>query len=196
VPDSHRIARQQIVHYTLSGADDPIMVVGDSIVEASALPRSLCGHVIINAGLSGASTGSDLGSWLSGALAQKRAGLIAVSLGTNDALGSLSQPAFETRYRVLLDQLSTLTPHLVLMMIPPVEARNNVTVEIRDAAMASINGYNASLPALAKNAGVTFVALPPMPEPHTIDGVHLNAAGYAVWDAALLQSAASICNSK
>ncbi len=46
--------------------------------------------------------------------------------------------------------------------------------------MASINGYNASLTALAKNAGATFFALPPMSEPHTIDGVHLNAAGYAV----------------
>ena len=62
--------------------------------------------------------------------------------------------------------------------------------------MAAINGYNAGLPALAKSRGATLVALPAMSEPHTIDGVHLNSAGYAVWDAALLQGAASICNSK
>ncbi len=30
---------------------------------------------------------------------------------------------------------------------------------------------------------------------YTIDGVHLNA-GYAVWDAALWQGAASICDSE
>ena len=196
MPDGHRLARQQILHFTLSNADDPIIVLGDSIVEASTLPRALCGHAIVNAGLSGASTGSDLGGWLSGALARKRAGLIVVSLGTNDALGSVSQQIFETRYGALLDQLSTLTSHLVVMTIPAVEALNNVTVERRDATMAAIDGYNAGLPSLAKSGGATFVALPAMSEPHTIDGVHLNSAGYAVWDAALLQGAASICNSK
>ena len=195
-PDSHRLARQQILHFTLSNAEDPIIVLGDSIVEASTLPRTQCGHAIVNAGLSGASTGSDLGSWLSGALVQQRAGLIVVALGTNDALGSVSQQVFETRYGALLAQLSALTPHLVVMTIPAVEARNNLTVDHRDAAMAAINGYNASLPALTKSGGATLVALPAMSEPHTIDGVHLNSAGYAVWDAAVLQGAASICNSK
>jgi lysophospholipase L1-like esterase len=48
---------------------------------------------------------------------------------------------------------------------------------------------------LAKTGGAMFVALPPMSEPHTFDGIHLNTAGYAVWDAAVLQGAASICNS-
>jgi lysophospholipase L1-like esterase len=196
MPDTHRTVRQQILHLTLSSADDPVVVLGDSIVEASTLPRSLCGHTIVNAGLSGASTGSDLGSWLSGALVQRRAGLIVVALGTNDALGSVGQQVFETRYGALLTQLSALTSHLVVMTIPAVEARNNLTVDHRDAAMAAINGYNASLPALAKSGGAILAALPSMPEPHTLDGVHLNSAGYAVWDAALLQGAASICNSK
>jgi lysophospholipase L1-like esterase len=33
-----------------------------------------------------------------------------------------------------------------------------------------------------------------MPEGHTIDGVHLSAAGYLVWDKAVLQGAASGCS--
>jgi lysophospholipase L1-like esterase len=57
-----------------------------------------------------------------------------------------------------------------------------------------INGYNAALPGLARNGGAMFVALPPMSEPHTVDGIHLNSAGYTVWDAAVLQGAASICH--
>jgi lysophospholipase L1-like esterase len=193
-PDACRIGRQLILLNTLSRVDDPIIVLGDSIVEASTLPRSLCGHAIVNAGLGGASTVSDLGGWLSGALASKRAGLIVVSLGTNDALGSQSRQAFETRYGALLARLSMLTSHMVVMAVPRLEARGQVTIGTRDRAMDLINGYNAVLPGLAKNGGATFVALPPMPDPHTIDGVHLDAAGYAVWDAAVLQGAASICN--
>src|SRR5436190_14545685 len=115
VPENHRAVRQLILSYTLSGVDDPVIIVGDSIVEASTLPRSLCGHAIVNAGLSGASTASDLGNWLSGALAQKRAGLIVVSLGTNDALVPLSPQAFEARYRALLAQLAGFTSRLVVM---------------------------------------------------------------------------------
>jgi lysophospholipase L1-like esterase len=194
-PDDHRTTRQLILHYTLSRLDDPIIVLGDSNTEASTLPRSHCGHAVVNAGLNGASTASDLGDWLSGALAGKRASLIVVSLGTNDVLAAArSLHEYEANYGKLLAQLSTMTPRLVVLAIPSVDARNNVTAEMRNKAMELIDSYNSALPGVAKNAGAAFAALPPMPDPHTIDGVHLNAAGYAVWDAAVLQGAASLCN--
>jgi lysophospholipase L1-like esterase len=193
VDESHRSVRQLILHFTLARTDDPIIVLGDSIVEASALPRSLCGHPIVNAGLSGASTASDLGHWLAGALAGKRAALIVIALGTNDALTERSRQAFATSYANLLAELSKLTDRVVVMAIPPVEARGNVTAEARDQAMDTINGYNSMLPDLAQKSGAGFVALPAMPEGHTIDGVHLSAAGYLVWDKAVLQGAASSC---
>lgn len=193
-PDDHRTVRQLILHYTLSRLDDPIVVLGDSNTEASTLPRSHCGHAIVNAGLNGASTASDLGTWLSGALAGKRASLIVVSLGTNDVLAAApSRQGFEVNFGKLLTQLSTMAPRIVVLAVPSIEVRNKVTVDMRNKAMALIDSYNAALPGLAKTAGATFVALPPMPDPHTIDGVHLNAAGYAVWDAAVLQGAESVC---
>jgi lysophospholipase L1-like esterase len=192
-PQDHRTARQQVLYYTLTRIDDPVIVLGDSIAEASTLPRLLCGHAVVNAGLSGASTASDLGNWLSGALAGKRAALIVVSLGTNDALVPLSQQAYETNYGKLLAQLATMAPHVVVLAAPPIEARNSVTVATRDELMRSIDGYNSALPGLAKNAGATFVALPPMSDPYTIEGIHLNGAGYSVWDAAVLQGASSVC---
>jgi lysophospholipase L1-like esterase len=35
-----------------------------------------------------------------------------------------------------------------------------------------------------------------MPERHTLDGIHLNAAGYEVWDKAILQGIESaLCKS-
>jgi hypothetical protein len=195
VPEEHRQARQLVLHYTLSRIDDPVIVIGDSIVEASTLPRSICGHPIVNAGLNGASTASDLGTWLSLALNGKRAALIVVSLGTNDALmpAPQSQQSFGDRYGAFLVQLSKSTPRLAMVGIPPVEAQGRMTVEMQTEAMATINSYNSVLPDLAKRYDATFVALPAMPKPHTIDGVHLNSGGYQAWDTAAMQAAAMVC---
>ena len=194
IDQSHRSVRQLILYYTIVRTDDPIIVLGDSIVEASALPRSLCGHPIVNAGLSGASTASDLGPWLAGALAGRRAALIVVALGTNDALTERSAQAFATSYATLLAELSKLTSRVVVLAIPPIEVRGKVTAEARDQAMDTINGYNSMLSDLAQKGGAGFMALPAMPEGYTIDGVHLSAAGYLVWDKALLQGATSSCS--
>ena len=188
VIDEHRHVRQLILHYTLSRTEDPVIVLGDSIVEASTLPRSICGHAIVNAGLNGASTTSDLGSWLSEALGSKRAALIVVSLGTNDALVSAaaSKQGFGDRYGALLAQLSRLTPQLAALAIPPVEAQGRMTIEMQNEAMTTINGYNSGLPDVAGRNGATFVALPAMPKPYTIDGVHLSSGGYKAWDTAVM----------
>lgn len=191
--DEHRKARQLVVYYTLSRVDDPVIVLGDSLVEASTLPRSICGHPIVNGGLNGASTASDLGGWLVPALDGKPPALIVVSLGTNDALASRSPPEFTDRYGMLLKQLSKSAPHLAVLQIPAVEAQGRMTIAMRNEASATIERYNGILPDLARQSGATFVALPAMPSPHTIDGVHLNAAGYQAWDKAVMQAAAMIC---
>jgi lysophospholipase L1-like esterase len=195
VLDEHRRARRLVLYYTLSRVDDPVIIIGDSIVEASTLPRSVCGHSIVNAGLSGASTASDLGGWLSAALEGKRAALIAVSLGTNDALTPAlrGKQNFEDRYGALLALLAKSTPRLVVLEIPPVEAQGRMSVEMQDEVMGTINIYNSVLPDLARRSGATFVSLPAMPKPHTVDGVHLNSNGYSAWDKAVMQAAAMIC---
>jgi lysophospholipase L1-like esterase len=125
----------------------------------------------------------------------KRAALIVVSLGTNDALASDPQgkQKFADRYGVLLTQLSALTPRLVVLQIPPVGAQGQMIFALRDEAMRAINEYNSVLPDLAKRGGAAFMALPTMSDPYTIDGVHLNTSGYLAWDQAVLQGAAMIC---
>jgi lysophospholipase L1-like esterase len=193
--DSHRQARQLVLHYTLSRVDIPIILVGDSIAEASTLPRALCGHPIVNAGLNGASTASDLGTWLIDALDGRRAAAIVVSLGTNDALTARTTQQFETSYTALLAQLAKVTARLAVLAIPAIDVQGRVTTEMQAEAMSRINDFNAVLPALAGNSGATFIALPPMSKPHTIDGVHLDAAGYAAWDEAILQGVSTICSS-
>jgi lysophospholipase L1-like esterase len=188
VIDTHTRARQFVIQSTLDRFPDPVVVLGDSIVEGSALPRSLCGHAIVNAGIGGASTTSDLGTMLAKSLGGKRAALIIVSLGTNDAVASRNKQTFRANYSTLLKQIATLAPRSVVMAIPPVEDQG--------AMSATINDYNSILPDIAKEAGATFAALPAMPGQHTFDGVHLNAAGYETWDKAILQEAATMCASK
>jgi lysophospholipase L1-like esterase len=185
--ETHIRARQFVIQATLDRFSDPIVILGDSIVEGSTLPRSLCGNAIINAGIGGTSTASDLGTMLEKSLGGKHAALIVVSLGTNDAAVSRSQETFRSSYGTLLKQLSRLGRRTAVMEIPPVE---------HPAINETINGYNSILPEIAEKAAAIFVPLLPMRRPHTFDGVHLNAAGYERWETTILQAAASICDSK
>jgi lysophospholipase L1-like esterase len=191
----HRFVRQLILHFTLSRVDDPIIVLGDSIVEASTLPRSACGHAIVNAGLNAASTASDLGGWLTPALANKRAFAIIVSLGINDALTATpaGKQAFAERYASLLAELSKLTPRLFVVEITPVEARERFTADMQKEVMPTIRDFRFALRELATKANATFLPLPEMASPFTIDGVHLNAEGNRAWEGAVMQGISQAC---
>jgi lysophospholipase L1-like esterase len=191
--DTHGPTRQLIIASTLARVDDPIVILGDSIVEASTLPRSLCGHAIVNAGIGGTSTSSHLGEILKEALDGKRAALVVVSLGTNDAAKPYSVEQYRSNYLALLTELAALTPRRAIAAIPPPEAGLE---EAKKVNFALIDSYNAILPALAKEARAEFIILPAMPEHHTLDGVHLNRAGYEVWDRAILDGIESaLCKS-
>jgi hypothetical protein len=193
VIDEHRHGRELVLHFTFERTDDPVIILGDSIVEASTLPRSVCAHPVVNAGLNAASTASDLGTWLATTLGDKRAAMIVVALGTNDALVGASPKEFADRYDALLDQLKKLSPRLAVLAIPPVEAGLRITVSMRDETIKTTGELNPVLSDLAARHGAAYAALPDMPAPHTIDGVHLNSAGYAVWDKAVMQAAAGVC---
>jgi lysophospholipase L1-like esterase len=191
--DTHGPTRRLMIASTLARVDDPIVVLGDSIVEASTLPRALCGHPIVNAGIGGSSTASQLDSMLKESLAGKRAALVVVALGTNDAAIPLSVAQYRSNYLALLTELAALTPRRAIAAIPPPEAG---LPEATKVSVALIDSYNAILPALAEETRIKFIPLPAMPEHHTLDGVHLNAAGYEVWDKAILGGIeAALCKS-
>ncbi len=181
--DTHRATRQFVIRSTLARFDNAVVVLGDSIVEASTLPRSACGHPIVNAGIGGASTASHLDGLLAEALDGKRAALVVVALGTNDAAIPESVEQYRSNYRALLTGLTALTPRTAVAAIPPPEVGLE---EARKVSGAVIDGYNAVLPGLAEETRTSFIALAAMPERHTLDGIHLNAAGYEVWDKAVL----------
>jgi lysophospholipase L1-like esterase len=191
----HRMVRQQVLYLTLSRTEAPIIVLGDSIVEAATLPLSACGHTFVNAGLSGASTASDLSGWLKPALGANRPFAIIVSLGVNNALSDTpnSPEAFAGRYEALLRDLSKLTDRVYLLEIPPVEARERMTPDMMKAVMATIGGYRAMLPELARRTGATLLPWPDVQAPFTIDGVHLNTEGYRAWHEAIQRGTTLAC---
>jgi len=187
--DTHKSTRQRVIAWTLQREDNAIVILGDSIVEASNLPRSLCGHPIVNAGIGGASTESDLGAVLTASLGAKRAALVVVALGTNDAAIPNSVERYRSNYRALLETMASAATRTAILAIPPPEAGLE---EAKKVSIAAIDSYNAILPELGKEAYATFIPLPAMPEHHTVDGIHLNAAGYDIWDKAMLQGIGSV----
>jgi hypothetical protein len=182
--DTHTATRQRIIAWTLARVDDPVIILGDSITEASTLPRSICGHPIVNAGIGGASTESRLDSVLTQSLGGKRATIVVVALGTNDAAIPNSLERYRANYRAVLAAVAAVAQHSAILAIPAAEVGLEEASKVNAAV---IDSYNAMLPDLAKEAGATFIPLPTMPDHFTVDGLHLNAAGYAVWDRAVLQ---------
>ena len=121
---------------------------------------------------------------------------VVVALGINDALVSaLGKRQFQANYGALLAQLSTRTKHLFVLAVPPVDAGGRITPGPQADTIARIDAYNSVLPELATKNGARFIALPSMPRPHTLDGVHLNAAGDVAWEQAIVQGVSTICRS-
>jgi hypothetical protein len=187
--DTHFGTRERVIAWTFARVDDPVVILGDSLTEASTLPRTICGHPIVNAGIGGTATESGLDQVLVRTLAGKRAAMVVVALGINDAAIPSSTERYRANYRALLAAIVPLTQHLAILAIPPAEEGLE---EASKVGRAVIDDYNAVLPALAKETGVSFIPLPDMPAHHTLDGLHLNADGYAVWDKAVLQGVEAV----
>ena len=49
----HADVRRLMIAAALADADQPIVVLGDSVTEMAPLPRQLCEHPVINAGVGG-----------------------------------------------------------------------------------------------------------------------------------------------
>lgn len=174
--------RPLLIKSALKEAKDPIVVLGDSIVRQAQLPRTLCKRPVINAGIDGSTTSSGLDRMLKKAIGDKKAALIVVSLGMNDAETVDSIESYKTNYTELLTALKTMTSRVAVVAVTPLEAGKT---DVGRRTQPTIDGYNAALPDIAREAGAAFVAMPAMPASFTSDGVHLSASGNAIWTKAV-----------
>jgi len=173
--------RPLLIKSALKDAKDPIIVLGDSIVRQTQLPRTLCKRPVINAGIDGSTTSSGLDGMLKKAIGDKKAALIVVSLGVNDAEALDSVEIYKKNYTALLTALKTMTSRLAVTTITSLETGK----EVGNRTQPTVDGYNAVLPDIARDNGATLIAMPPMPAGFTSDGVHLSTSGTAIWSKAI-----------
>lgn len=179
--DKHTDIRTFMIKSQMRQAVRPIVIVGDSITEAALLPSSICGHPLINAGISGLDAGGYLG--ISGQLFTADDALIVIALGTNNP------GTFEASYNRLADLLAQHAPKLIFAGIPPLEFSGELAKQSMSDSIAEAN--NVIIHQVAANRGSAFVDLRAAMkggDALTLDGVHFNAAGYKLWNPAILNA--------
>jgi lysophospholipase L1-like esterase len=167
---AHQEVRDFIIRsQTVRAGSAPVIVVGDSITETSELPSTLCEVPVINAGIGGVDTTYDFAFTLRRALDGRKARLIVVALGSND----IGATDFSARYVAALEHLKPYADAMLLVNIPP-------------QATASVAEMNQEIATVAAKTGLPVVdfhgALDGIP---TLDGLHLTAQGYAIWERAV-----------
>ncbi|WP_441255902.1 GDSL-type esterase/lipase family protein [Tardiphaga sp. 285_C5_N1_2] len=166
--------------------ENQVLFIGDSITEAARLPLEICGHPIVNGGIGGASSFA-YDRLVASMFEGRRFPLVVVAIGTNDSLvNSLPPPALSKSYVSLLDNISKLTSRVVVVGLPPIDT-NRSLARFFSADLATSN--NEIIRNIASQRNLPFVdlrgAMDGVKQSVTIDGVHLNAAGFKLWEQAV-----------
>lgn len=174
-----------MIHSQLAQTERPIILVGDSITEGALVPSSVCGHPVVNAGIGGMTVGSyfPIAQKL---LVDETAEMIVIELGTNDSIIPAPTSGFEAAYSQLIDFLAPHTGKLVLSGLPPFDMNGSLAKTYFDQPSGDRN--DASVRMIAGARSLPFIDL--RKDLHgsnlTVDGVHLNAAGYDQWRVVVL----------
>lgn len=184
---NHTEVRKFIIKSQIAQADDPIVIVGDSITEAALFPSSICGQKLINAGIGGLDT-KTYAAIINDVLPAKSVPLIVVALGTNNSTRAASRHTFAKSYNSLADILATHAVKLMFIGVPRVEMTGALASGYFDSD--SIDRHDAKIRDIAKQRSVDFIDVRSGAETSgmTVDGVHLNADGYMPWRSAVLSS--------
>jgi lysophospholipase L1-like esterase len=190
VGHEHSSVRQFVIAGKIARAVSPVVVFGDSITEAAVLPRAICGHTLVNAGIGGAGIDELLRAAPS-LLDHKSPALVVLAIGTNDAYPTPGRKQqFTETYLKLLHSFGSISSKIAIANIPPVDPRGGLTVAAGiDADL--ISSFNQILPKLAKDSGASFIDLNKAVSSGgvgaTIDGVHLSPSSYAMWEATIIE---------
>src|SRR5215467_14785380 len=166
------------VQAAIRNTPNPVIIFGDSIVQGAALPPKVCGLPLVNAGVRGAGIGYYL-RHSAQLLGPSRPKLIVLAVGINNAAAKESrQVDFENRYEKTVASLASIAPVVAATVTP-----------IKEGYFVSSFGYdpqivpalNRTILATPNTRAVIDLNAPLASANFTIDGVHLNTAGYALW---------------
>jgi lysophospholipase L1-like esterase len=177
----HTDARTFIIRSKLSRTSEPVVILGDSIVEASDPPASICGHAVVNAGIGG----TTIGYFARNAellLREVKPSLVVLAVGINDASSGgqadRTEP-FREAYRTTLQSLPAV-PVAVATITPIGPDASKI---LFDASL--VDRFNDIIRQFAK--AHTLVDLhKALTGNFTIDGIHLNGDGYKLWNAEIV----------
>lgn len=164
-----------------------IVMLGNSLTERGFWSEYFQGKRVLNRGIGG--------DCISGMInrvqpiVDGRPKAIFIMGGANDLLFSkISNEKLLQQYERLLDIIARGTPRTrvyIQSLLPLNEAHNEAFMKGKNARFAE---FNALLRAMAERRGLTFIDIwsamqrnGELPEEYTFDGIHLKAAGYAVW---------------
>lgn len=164
-----------------------IVMLGNSLTERGAWADILQDSLVLNRGIGGdcvAGMTARLGAIVAG---KPRA--LFLMAGVNDLIFSKITPeALLGQYERLLDAIRTASPRTTVFiqsLLPLDETQNE---EYFAGKNARIEAFNTLLRDMARRRGLDYIDVwnrmardGKMPAEYTVDGIHLNAAGYAVW---------------
>ena len=167
----HADVRHFTIRTALAEAPPSIVVFGDSVAEMAPIPREICGHAVINAGVGGM-TIREATRFVGRVMDERGAFLVALAIGAND----------EGSARAGLDFAELIEAVKPLSTKPP--------VAISTAPSAQIG---QQIGEAAAAAGIRFARPELPPGARMADGKHLTAAGYRAWMPALEAAIAKEC---
>jgi lysophospholipase L1-like esterase len=166
----------------ISKTPQAVIVLGDSIVEGAILPASLCGHNVVNAGVTGA--GIDyFHRYADELISSAQPSLIVLAVGVNDTgIGDDvgRAPTFRSAYEATAAALIRNAP-LVVTTIAPIQSSSYS----RPFSALLVPILNEIIKGVPHIKALIDVNTPLTRENFTSDGIHLNAEGNAIWSGAV-----------
>ena len=153
---------------------DPVIVFGDSIVQGAPLPKMLCGHSVINAGVTGAAV-EYFERHAAELLGSSRPRLIVLAVGINNASPRAAK-RFRSHYEETVAVLSRAAPVVVATITPVRSGAGSVGYDAK-----LVPSLNAVIKATPNATNVIDLNEPLSAPDATSDGIHLNEQGYALW---------------
>jgi lysophospholipase L1-like esterase len=148
-------------------------------VEGAPLPKLICGHAVVNAGVTGASI-EYFERHAAELLGSSRPRLLVLAVGINNASPTAAKE-FQSHFQKTVASLSH-TAVVVVATVTPV--RNGAGSVGYDAKI--VQRLNAVIKATPNAANVIELNAPLSGANWTTDGIHFGPDGYALWTKAMV----------
>jgi hypothetical protein len=170
----------------LAPLNNPIVFLGDSLIERCEWRELMQNQKIVNRGISGDTTSGVLDRLSE--ITSRKPEAIFIMIGINDISNKDTKNTVKN-YRNMLSEIkrTSLNTKIYIQSVLPVN--NTKYPNINNQEVIALND---ELKLLAKEENVVYIDLYPsftvndqLDEKYTLDGIHLNGAGYLIWRDAL-----------